>query len=1075
MLAVFQTLRMSDSEEFFAHEGPDVCPGDACFRALSGRRGAASSQGLALSHEVVRRQTIDDMLVDTQARKEKRKRTTDLLSVKEDIGRKFLVAKRLSEGKQGWAQEWARGQFPQRCTSDQEMRNFLRKARKYANRLGAKAGERTDVLRRSSGQGVAGICTTAVPHSSRKRRHGGGAPGCMKCPEIGDELYAWFVDTINNVKGRMPSSLLLEKARVFERDLQAWWHEQKEAGRVAPSQALSTPTLNHSWLRRWRRLHSVSWRSVNLRFKCSRGVLKSRLKVFWGNVLRVRFLHAALEPQGEFVIEGFDQKPLWFTASSQEKTLSLRGARKVAVKENVPMTRARFTGMTRCRWPTPPGDGKEIAVLFKASGGGHRIRSGLRVPPGVLLQFQEKGSYRLEDVLEYLEWILDRSRLVDPPPPPGVGPASGQASSNPEAAAASLGPGRRVMYLLDWFAPHLDPAVDDLVHSAGHAVLRVGGHLTGLVQVEDTHAHGPMTAAYKRRETEDAFEQLSVRPDCLPSTSRQTVLDRALDAWNDVNHLASSQGFVGNGIANALDGSEDADLTADVVDLWHEIGMPAHRDEIRTEVTNAIAVGQVSTFEHYVRLLKPYDDHPVMREGQEAGQTDPKDDDDSSTSGTPDDCDDDPLLPPDPPPDEPPLGSTTGFEPSGASVGAGSAGAIRLRTKTSPSCIQGLRIAHLPGFEPTPHALAPRARLALEADIEAKRSATIAALEAVVSAGGDPQLEDTLRQRLRGLTRQATAMHDESRVRLRALQMERQQAVETLRAESKAQEAAEKELALTVQLRQAEADIAKVRGREAATAAKQIADAAKAKRAEEQRLRAKEEAKKEFLRLHFAAYLVSQLNEYLREGDVGKDRSDRAFRCASNAARRKLGLTSLAIPRFWNPTTSGLINLACPAGTRLRAKQVPVYASPEFTWVLFGRKQRLDDNPKIAFANLVERLMPGYRSVLGVRYGVDNLLVECRQSLDLAFLAANWRYTKVVEKNFYRLGLNDWPPDDDCLPLQFQTASSEAVSSQAAAHAEPAFASESASSQAGPGPLVAGAVSEQHALGGASAGAAKSG
>ena len=105
-------------------------------------------------------------------------------------------------------------------------------------------------------------------------------------------------------------------------------------------------------------------------------------------------------------------------------------------------------------------------------------------------------------------------------------------------------------------------------------------------------------------------------------------------------------------------------------------------------------------------------------------------------------------------------------------------------------------------------------------------------------------MEDTLRQRLRGLTRQATAMHDESRVRLHALQMERQQAVETLRAESKAQEAAEKELALTVQLRQAEADIAKVRGREAATAAKQIADAAKAKRAEEQRLRAKEEAKK---------------------------------------------------------------------------------------------------------------------------------------------------------------------------------------------------------------------------------------
>ena len=1059
-----QTLRMSDSEEFFAHEGPDVCPGDACFRALSGRRGAASSQGLAPSQTFVRRPTVDDMLVDTPAHKAKRKRTADLLSVKQDIGRKFLVAKRLSDGQKGWAIDWVRREFPERCTSDPEMHNFLRKARSYASRLGAKACERTDVLRRSSGQGVAGICSRSVPHSFRKRRHGGGAPGCMKCPEIGDELYAWFVDTINNVRGRMPSLLLLEKARVFEKDLQTWWHEQKEAGRVAPSQVLSTPTLNHCWLRRWRRLHSVSWRSVNLRFKCSRHILKSRLKVFWGNVLRVRFLHAELEPQGEFVIEGFDQKPLWFTASSQEKTLSLRGALKVAVKENVPMTRARFTGMTRCRWPSPPADGKEIAILFKASGGGVRIRDGLRVPPGVLLQFQEKGSYRLEDVLEYMEWILDRSRLVDPPQPPGAGPASSHASSNPEASAPSQGPGRRVLYLLDWFAPHLDPAVDDLVHSVGHAALRVGGYLAGLVQVEDTHAHGPMTAAYKRRETRDAYDQLSVRPDCLPSTTRQTVLDRALDAWNDVNHLACSQGFVGNGIANALDGSQDADLTADVVDLWHEIGMPAHRDEIRAEVANAIAEGQVSTFEDYVRLLKPYDDHPVMREGQEAGQTVPRDDDDSSSSGTPDDCDDDPQLPPDdaPPGDAPPDDAPR--EPSGASVGDGTAVGIRLRTKTSPACSQGLRIPALPGFEPTPHALAPRARRALETDIETKRSATIAALEAVVSAGGYPQLEDTLRQSLRALTRQATAMHDESRVRLRALQMERQKAVEARRAESKAQDAADKQLALTVKLRQAEADIAKERGREAAIAAKQAVDAAKEKRAAEQRLRAKQEEKKEYLRLHFAAYLVSQLNEYLRESrDGGAERCDRVFRCAQDAARRKKGLTALDVPRFWNPTTSGLINLSCPPGTRLRAKEVPVYASPEFSWQLFGRKQRVGDDPKIAFGNLLERLMPGYRLVLGGRYGVDNLLVECRQSMDLAFLAANWRYTACVTAKMYREGLHQWPPDDDCLPARL-------LQGEAVAHAMPAFASGSASGQVGPGPSVAGAASSQ-----ASAGTATSG
>ena len=209
----------------------------------------------------------------------------------------------------------------------------------------------------------------------------------------------------------------------------------------------------------------------------------------------------------------------------------------MAVKENVPMTRARFTAMTRCRWPTPPSDGKELGILFKAAGGGARIRETLRVPPGVLLQFQEKGSYRLPDVLTYFEWILDRSRI-----PRGLPPASrhaapidartewdaivadaeaeGEAAGGSEAVGggdlALSHAGRRVVYLLDWFAPHLDASVDELIHAAGHAILRIGGHLTGLVQVEDTHAHAPYSKYYKRQETEDAYEQLQVRPTSCP-------------------------------------------------------------------------------------------------------------------------------------------------------------------------------------------------------------------------------------------------------------------------------------------------------------------------------------------------------------------------------------------------------------------------------------------------------------------------------------------------------------------------------------------------------------------------------
>ena len=158
-----------------------------------------------------------------------------------------------------------------------------------------------------------------VPASKRRRRHGAGGPGNMKCPEIGDELFAWFVDSLRNIKGRIPSFLLLDVARALSKDMLHWHEEQKERGALAPHVQLEIPALNHVWLQRWRRLHHISWRTVNLRFKCSRAVLKARLYIFWCNVLRVRFLHKFLEPDGELVFEGMDQKPLWFTASSQEK------------------------------------------------------------------------------------------------------------------------------------------------------------------------------------------------------------------------------------------------------------------------------------------------------------------------------------------------------------------------------------------------------------------------------------------------------------------------------------------------------------------------------------------------------------------------------------------------------------------------------------------------------------------------------------------------------------------------------------------------------------------------------------
>ena len=66
-----------------------------------------------------------------------------------------------------------------------------------------------------------------------------------------------------------------------------------------------------------------------------------------------------------------------------------------------------------------------------------RIRKHLSPPLGVLLQFQEKGSYRLIDVLQYMEWILDRSRAdlprgADGAEPRGAGGAEPIYAEPPE-------------------------------------------------------------------------------------------------------------------------------------------------------------------------------------------------------------------------------------------------------------------------------------------------------------------------------------------------------------------------------------------------------------------------------------------------------------------------------------------------------------------------------------------------------------------------------------------------------------------------------------------------------------------
>ncbi len=92
---------------------------------------------------------------------------------------------------------------------------------------------------------------------------------------------------------------------------------------------------------------------------------------------------------------------------------------EVTVSEIDSASRARFTAMTKNVDKDPDESVEEVAarshvsgnpmrlgVLFKTKGKGEKIRADLTVPPDVLLQFAPKGSYRMENVVEFLNWDL---------------------------------------------------------------------------------------------------------------------------------------------------------------------------------------------------------------------------------------------------------------------------------------------------------------------------------------------------------------------------------------------------------------------------------------------------------------------------------------------------------------------------------------------------------------------------------------------------------------------------------------------------------------------------------------------
>ena len=147
----------------------------------------------------------------------------------------------------------------------------------------------------------------------------------------------------------------------------------------------------------------------------------------------------------EPVILGSDQMPLHRNENSNEKTLSCKGI-DAFVKENHALSRERITLMTTVSSSSalPP---PSFELLFKGMG----TRTHVELPPhsGITFQWAVKGSYRVANVLEFLDKLPKPSMFT------------------------------KVLniYMLDDYSAHLDQSVRKKILERGYIPFYFGGAL----------------------------------------------------------------------------------------------------------------------------------------------------------------------------------------------------------------------------------------------------------------------------------------------------------------------------------------------------------------------------------------------------------------------------------------------------------------------------------------------------------------------------------------------------------------------------------------------------------------------
>ena len=391
-------------------------------------------------------------------------------------------------------------------------------------------------------------------------RNSGGARNGQKSAGLRFALLQFFVDDVQRLSTRADSRMLMNKARELRNILlDDNWSE------------MDLPKLEgaagRQWFRRWRLQYGIVKKVVGMRLKVSWKKVKSRVAVLLGNIFRLRAFWELCHPDVPMRFLSIDQKPSWFSNSGLCKTFAKKGCSAPTVKEIFAHTRQRYTILTSVpSWGHDDPDlPPKVAILFKAAPHGKvitELRKSNRLEPWMKVQVQEQGSYRSEDVVEALDWML------------------------PNAANST----ESIVLLLDWYQGHLTEEVAELVRRKGHVLLFHGGGTTPFTQINDTHLHALLSSLLIETEIQWAHDErrhlLSLGQNKTPAMTRESILSIVKTAWLSIDHARVAEiGYKQTGPTMQLRGPAPVE---DVFQDWLRVVMELETSSTPTELGTSL-------------------------------------------------------------------------------------------------------------------------------------------------------------------------------------------------------------------------------------------------------------------------------------------------------------------------------------------------------------------------------------------------------------------------------------------------------------------------------------------------------